>query len=104
MSERAPQSMQRTQPIRDADGTDDCGIASWSAHHCPPGTPVRYVLCHDDAESPVRLVFGPSDQVQLDLSLTVANLMIANLTRAIDEISERSASDGTGTGPTANGD
>lgn len=54
-------------------------VASWSAHHIPAGTPIRYIVNATDDEAQIRLLFGPSDQVELELPLSVIPPMLTTL-------------------------
>lgn len=54
-------------------------VASWSVHHVPAGSSVRYVLDADDVDTPIRLVIGDRDQVQLEMGTGVARSIVAAL-------------------------
>lgn len=70
-------------------GQNNGGVTSWSAHHIPAGSSVRYVLdaVHDDV--PVRLVIGDLEQVELEMSLPEVTSIIATLQEAEREIRAR---------------
>lgn len=66
------------------DGRD--GIASWSAHRIPAGTPVRYVLGAAHDEAPIRLVLGSADQVELELPVAAVEPVITALRHAVRDV------------------
>ena len=65
------------------------GLASWSAHHLPAGSSVRYVLNprHDDA--PIRLILGDLEQVEVEMALPEAAAIVGTLQDAGRDLQER---------------
>lgn len=61
-------------------------FASWASHHLPAGTSVRCLLDPADDETPIRLLFGPSDQLELALSPDVAAPLITVLREATADL------------------
>jgi hypothetical protein len=64
-------------------------VASWSAHHIPSGSRVRYVLNADDDDAPIRLVIGDQDQVELEMALPEAASVVAALRNAERDVAMR---------------
>lgn len=61
-----------------ADEETDGHVASWSAHHIPPGSRVRYVLDFDD-EAPIRLIIGDREQVSLTMTPSTSASIVSEL-------------------------
>lgn len=64
-------------------------VASWSAHHIPAGSSVRYVLNPDHDEAPIRLVIGDLEQVELELRLPEVTSIASTLRDAERDVRGR---------------
>lgn len=73
------------QTLLDTKGPAMTPVASWSAHHIPAGTPIRYIVNTTEDEPQIRLLFGPSDQIELELPLSVIPPMLTTLQAAEHE-------------------
>jgi hypothetical protein len=69
------------------DGQTGGGLASWSAHRIPTGSPVRYVLDPQD-DAAIRLIIGEYDQVEVEMSPAVATAIVATLQEAARAIED----------------
>jgi hypothetical protein len=72
---------------------ENTGVASWSTHHIPAGTPIRYALNPTEDDACIRLLFGSVEQVELELPVSVAAPIITTLRDAVDAAGARGPAD-----------
>lgn len=63
-------------------------VASWSTHHIPAGSAIRYVLDSGD-DAPIRLIIGDHEQVELGMVPSQATSIITALQAAARDVQTR---------------